>query len=178
MQTTEWVIEFSYCNISISCNINSLSRGARGPNSPLEYNNDAGDFKECEFFCHCLYTDCKYLRFRSHMPPWFERTLAICYFEILNEYPYPIEVPFITDWIFFKKSRQQKKERDNMVFRIYILCRLLAPIGNVSLNWTAFVYRQVQLTARHMFLNTLQMSICIITTQESIFSYQQLRLVR
>ena len=68
--------------------------------------NDAGEFKECEIICHCLCIDCKYLRFRSHMPPWFERTLAICYFEVLSEYPYPVEVPVINDWVFIEKSRQ------------------------------------------------------------------------
>ena len=60
--------------------------------------NTTSGLKECLITCTCSCAECEYLYFRVQMPPWMRRTLAICHFELLNEYD-TIELPFVVVWI-------------------------------------------------------------------------------
>ena len=59
--------------------------------------NTTGQFTECLITCGYACGDCEYLHFRVQMPPWMRRTLAICHFELLNEYD-TVHLPFVIIW--------------------------------------------------------------------------------
>ena len=58
--------------------------------------NAAGQMRDCEIVCNCLWMDCKYVHFRAQMPSWMDRSLALCYFEYLSA----VEVPHFIVWVF------------------------------------------------------------------------------
>ena len=60
--------------------------------------NTTSGLKGCLITCTCPYAECEYLYFRVQMPAWMRRTLAICHFELLNQYD-TVELPFVIVWI-------------------------------------------------------------------------------
>ena len=87
--------------------------------------NTTSGLKECLITCTCPCAECEYLYFRVQMPAWMRRTLAICHFELLNQYD-TVELPFFIVWI----SNQWFPF--HFPFTMCILCHSF-PDGNILL---------------------------------------------
>ena len=90
-ENTVWFVSIDMAGILTECRVSQ---------------NTNGELKECLITCECPCAKCGYLHFRVQIPGWMRRTLAICHFELLNEYD-TVELPYVIVWISKINAQEQ-----------------------------------------------------------------------